>query len=167
MCIWLRGQGTFRLRRMTNIPVFPKKYRLRNGGELVLLGDIIDMWRRDFVKAIMESEPVISKLIEMKSKVSIHYLEGNHDFHMLRMGNILGEKFPFRVRSEVDGIAMSGARSLYLGMDKDETLVFGHTHEPFEKVESGVISSGSWKKSPCPDYTYLEISEGEMTKKKF
>ena len=236
--------------------------QLTNGGELVLLGDIIDLWRRDFVKAMMESEPVISKLIEMKNKVNIHYLAGNHDFHMLQMANILGEKFPFpvtrelrleegrqkffflhgyqlevlanpyyksmsayetfseglclagddtgnaadklwatfqmsksaleglkrlpsdikgaldsmfkppgermeRVRSEVDMIAMSGARSLYLGMDMDETLVFGHTHEPFENVESGAINSGSWKKSPCPDYTYLEISEGEVTKKKF
>ncbi len=31
--------------------------QLDNGGELVLLGDIIDLWRRDFVKAMMESEP--------------------------------------------------------------------------------------------------------------
>ena len=75
--------------------------QLSNGGELVLLGDIIDLWRRDFVKAMMESEPVISKLIEMKNKVNTHYLAGNHDFHMLRMGNIHGENFPFPVTREL------------------------------------------------------------------
>src|SRR5512139_2634188 len=75
--------------------------QLSNGGELVLLGDIIDLWRRDFVKAMMESEPVISKLIEIKNKVNIHYLAGNHDFHILRMANILGEKFPFPVTREL------------------------------------------------------------------
>lgn len=229
--------------------------QLKDGGELVLLGDIIDLWRRDFVKAMMESEPVIAKLMEMKSNIKIHYLCGNHDFHMLNMGNLLKDNYPFQVtkelrlvesgekfffihgyqievlanphyksmsayetfseglclagdetgnaadklwatfqasksaldglkrlpsdikgaldsmfnppgermksvRCEVDKIAMSSARVLYLGMQKDETLVFGHTHEPFN--ECGAINTGSWKKSPCSDYNYLEISEGQM-----
>lgn len=233
------------------------KDQLKDGGELVLLGDIVDLWRRDFVKAMMESEPVISKLMEMKSKIKIHYLAGNHDFHMLNMGTLLKDNYPFRVtkelrlaeggkkfffihgyqlevlanpyyksmsayeafseglclagdetgnaadklwqtyeaskstleglkrlptdikgaldsmfnppeqrmiraRSLVDQIAISNARTLYLGMEKDETLVFGHTHEPFQTVQNGAINTGSWKKSPCQDYTYLEISGGQV-----
>lgn len=236
--------------------------QLKDGGELVLLGDIIDLWRRDFVKAMMESEPVISKLMEMKNKVKIHYLAGNHDFHMLNMSDILKDNYPFQVtkqlhlteggkkfcfihgyqlevlanpyyksmsayetfseglclagdetgdaadklwqtyeasssaleglkrlplnikgaldsmfkspsermknvRSEVDRIAMSSARVLYLGMEKDETLVFGHTHEPFQEVENGAINTGSWKKSPCPNYTYLEILGGQVKSQTF
>lgn len=236
--------------------------QLKNGGELVLLGDIIDLWRRDFVKAMIESESAIKKLMEMKSKANIHYLAGNHDFHMLNLGSIYKDRFPFTVskelrlldgekkfffihgyqlevlanpyyksmsayeafseglclagdetgnaadklwetflasksaldglkrlpsdikgaidsmfnspevrmksvRSEVDKIAMSSARSLYLGTGMDETLVFGHTHEPFEKVESGAINTGSWKKSPCTHYAYIEINAGEVQPKKF
>jgi len=236
---------------------------LKNGGELVLLGDIIDLWRRDFVKAMLESEPVISKLMEMRSKINIHYLVGNHDYHMLRLGDIFkengypisvtkelrlqdgGKKYFFihgyqlevlanpyyksmsayetfseglclagddtgnaadklwatfqasksaldglkrlpsdikgaidsminrpsirmeRVYGDVDRIAMSNARVLYLGMEKDETLVFGHTHEPFLEVENGAINTGSWKKSPCQDYKYLEISESQVVSKTF
>jgi len=30
---------------------------LKNGGELVLLGDIIDLWRRDFIKAMLPNLP--------------------------------------------------------------------------------------------------------------
>ena len=237
-------------------------HQLANGGELVLLGDIIDLWRRDFVKAMMESEPVIIRLMEMKDKVKIHYLAGNHDFHMLNMGNILKENYPFDVVRElhltdggkkfffihgyqlevlanpyyksmsayetfaeglclagddtgnaadklwasyeksqaaleglkrlpenikgaldsmfktpesrlknarplVDEIAISRARSFYLGMDKDETLVFGHTHMPFPQVINGAINTGSWNKKPCTEYKYLEIQNGEINQKSF
>lgn len=236
--------------------------QLKNGGDLVLLGDIIDLWRRDFVKAMMESEPVISKLMEMKSNIKIHYLVGNHDFHMLNLGSILKDNYPFQITrelrleesgkkfffihgyqievlanpyyksmsayetfseglclagdetgnaadklwetyqtskfaldglkrlptdikgaldsmfnspkkrmesviSEVDRIALSSARALYLGMDKDETLVFGHTHEPFPAVKNGAINTGSWNKSPCTNYTYLEISGGSVLPQTF
>jgi UDP-2,3-diacylglucosamine pyrophosphatase LpxH len=236
---------------------------LKNGGELVLLGDIIDLWQRDFIKAMLESEPVISKLMEMKSKINIRYVVGNHDYHMLRLGSIFkkdrypipvtkelrldegGKKYFFihgyqlevlanpyyksmsayetfseglclagddtgnaaeklwaifqasksaldglkrlpgdikgaldsminqpgsrmqRVYGDVERIAMSSARVLYLGMEKDETLIFGHTHQPFPEVQNGAINTGSWKKSPCQDYRYLEISEGLVNSKIF
>lgn len=236
--------------------------QLQKGGELVLLGDIIDLWRRDFIRAMMESEPIISKLMEMKEKVKIHYLAGNHDFHMLRMSEILGDNYPFQVtrelrltesgkkfffihgyqievlanpyyksmsayetfaeglclagdetgnaadklwesyenskaaldglkrlpanikgaidsmfkppkqrtvsvRSLVDNIAISSARAFYLGVGKDETLVFGHTHEPFPAVTNGAINTGSWKKSPCTEYKYMEIDGGQISSQSF
>jgi len=235
--------------------------KLQDGGELVLLGDILDLWRRDYVNAMMESKPIISKLMEMKERVKIHYLAGNHDFHILRMSEIYGNNYPFRVakelrlteagrsymfihgyqlevlanpyyksmsayetfaeglclagdetgnaadklwetygrsqsaleglkrlpadikgaidsmfnppanrlvraRSKIDQIATSSARSFYLGMDKDETLVFGHTHEPFP-LDNGAINTGSWKKSPCTEYNYLEIDGGSADLKSF
>lgn len=236
--------------------------QLEEGGELVLLGDIIDLWRRDFVNAMMESEPVITKLMEMKEKVRIHYLAGNHDFHMLNMSGILGDNYPFKVlrelhltesgkkfffihgyqlevlanpyyksmsayetfaeglclagddtgdaadklwesyersqaaykelkrlpesikgaidsmfktpdermknaRTIVDRIAVSRARSLYLGMERDETLVFGHTHMPFPEVENGAINTGSWNKKPCTEYKYMEIKNGQIRSQNF
>jgi len=237
--------------------------QLRDGGELVLLGDIIDLWRRDFVEAMMQSDIVIRKLIEMKNAkniIRIHYLAGNHDYHILNLGSILsnfpfsvskelrlfdgGNKFFFihgyqlevlanpyyksmsayeafseglclsgddtgdaadrlwasyqaskmaleglkrlpsdikgaldsmingpkkrldNVHSEIDDIAMCSARSLYLGMEEDETLVFGHTHMPFDK-KNGTVNTGSWRKSPCEDYTYLQIDKGAVKLEKF
>lgn len=240
-------------------------HHLKDGGDLVLLGDIIDLWRRDFAKALVESDAVISKLIEMGSNVNVHYLAGNHDFHMLKMSNLMPDMFPFHVTkelrleeggnkfffihgyqlevlanpyyksmsayetfseglclagddtgnaasklwetieasksaldglkrlptdirsalasmisppedrlsgphkiySEIDKIAMSNARAVYLGMDKKEILIFGHTHEPFPEVENGAINTGSWKKRPCRDYAYLEINECQVKPRTF
>ncbi len=235
--------------------------QLKKGGDLVLLGDIFDLWRRDFVKALIESEHAISKLIEMKvsGKIKIHFLAGNHDYHMLQMSNLLKDKFPFQVtkdlrleeggkkfffihgyqlevlanpyyksmsayetfseglclagddtgnaadklwetyeasKSALEGLkrlpsdikgalasmmnppanrlsgshqthsaveltAISKARDVYLGMNREEVLVFGHTHDPFYEPENGVINTGSWKKRPCRDYAYVEISGGQ------
>ena len=235
--------------------------QLKDGGDLVLLGDIFDLWRRDFVKALIESEPVIAKLTEMKlsGKIKIHYLAGNHDYHMLQMSELLKDKFPFQVTKDLrleesgkkfffihgyqlevlanpyyksmsayetfsEGLCLAGddtgnaadklwetfeasksaledlkrlptdirgaltsmmnppanrlsgshqahsmveltaiseARDVYLGMDREEVLVFGHTHDPFYEPENGVVNTGSWKKRPCRDYAYLEISGGQ------
>ena len=240
---------------------------LKAGGELVLLGDIIDLWRRDFVLALMESEPIISKLIEMSSNIRIYYLIGNHDFHMLRMSE-LTDTFPFKVTKDlrlkeggkkyffihgyqlevlanpyykslsayeafceglclagddtgnaadklwetyqasksaldnlkrlptnisetltsmmklpdkrlsgshkahslIDKLAISKAREVYLGMKTDEILVFGHTHDPFCEAEDEVVNTvntGSWKKRPNQNYTYLEISGGRVEQQTF
>lgn len=238
---------------------------LKDGGELVLLGDIFDLWRRDFVNALMESEPIVSRLIDLGKKVGIHYVVGNHDYHMLQMSTLFSDKFPFRVSKDfrlqdggkgfyflhgyqlevlanpyyksmsayetfaeglclagddtgnaadklwetigasksaldglkrlptnikealdsmmnppdnrlsgshkshslVDQVAISKARSIYLGMSREETLIFGHTHDPFKEDENRVVNTGSWKKHPCREYSYLEISGGQVQPRSF
>ena len=79
--------------------------------------------------------------------------------------NIVGDFMPEALKSpqeiDIDLLAQD-----YLGMDQDETLVFGHTHEPFA-LENGAINTGSWKKSPCTEYRYLEIDGGSANLKSF
>jgi hypothetical protein len=72
-----------------------------------------------------------------------------------------------QAHSMVEQIAISKARDVYLGMDSDEVLIFGHTHSPFCEPENGVVNTGSWKKQPCRDYEYLEISGGQPKLKTF
>ena len=45
------------------------------------------------------------------------------------------------------------ARVLYLGMEKEETLVFGHTHEPHPVIKNCAINlnSGSFNNQTCLD----------------
>ncbi|MDI9616687.1 MAG: UDP-2,3-diacylglucosamine diphosphatase [Methanothrix sp.] len=71
--------------------------QLSSGGHLVLLGDIVDLWRRDFGRALMDSESMLSKLVEISRKATVHYVAGNHDLHMLRMCELAGSRFPFEV----------------------------------------------------------------------
>jgi len=60
-----------------------KENLFRNGGDLVLLGDIFDFWRNDIKNVLLRSENIIERLFAMESKeIFIHYVVGNHDFYM-------------------------------------------------------------------------------------
>ncbi|HPE62539.1 MAG TPA: UDP-2,3-diacylglucosamine diphosphatase [Methanothrix sp.] len=237
---------------------------LSEGGDLVILGDLIDFWRRDFALALMEMEEAVSIITSFNDDVRVHYVVGNHDFYMLRLKEKLADDFPFKnvaeqVRLEdggrkfffthgyqlevlanpyyksltaykcfaenlclagddtgsaasdlwdmiqnsksileklqrvpsdlkgafesmmagpddrlfgrhkisltIDNLAKSGSRTVYLGMEKDEYLVFGHTHMPFIDEEHRAANVGSWKKSPCNDYKYMVIKDGMVEPK--
>jgi UDP-2,3-diacylglucosamine pyrophosphatase LpxH len=61
---------------------FIKNGDLRNGGHLVLLGDIFDFWRKDLVQILQDHSDAIEKLYEFQSNVDVHYVIGNHDFYI-------------------------------------------------------------------------------------
>ena len=55
---------------------------------LILLGDFVDMWRRDASGVFLEGHDTIAKLLALKSKgVQIFYVAGNHDYHILDLNN--------------------------------------------------------------------------------
>ena len=51
---------------------------------LVLLGDILDFWRRDPVGVLLENINVIQKLLSLEPTINVSYVLGNHDFHLIR-----------------------------------------------------------------------------------
>jgi UDP-2,3-diacylglucosamine pyrophosphatase LpxH len=77
---------------------FIKDLRDRDVEHLVLLGDIIDIWRRDFTKAVMECSESLTMLNDILDETEVHYVVGNHDFYLLRMSQVLEENFPFKVK---------------------------------------------------------------------
>jgi len=232
--------------------------QLSQGGKLILLGDLVDYWRRDFTRALMDSNNAFIALMEMPKEIEIRYIIGNHDFYNIKLNGLLEDRFPFnKVRgwdritagnksflfshgyqlevlanpyykslstyetfsehlclggddsgnaaskiwdlyqssrswleglkklpidingalhsmmdapgirlngphhaeSTINSLASSASRSMYLGTGRDEFFVFGHTHEPFLDLDNKVINTGSWKKSPCKAYTFLEIDD--------
>jgi UDP-2,3-diacylglucosamine pyrophosphatase LpxH len=60
--------------------------------DLVLLGDIVDMWRRDASGVFLENWDIVQKIISLKQKMRVHYVAGNHDYHVL---NIQDHSYPF------------------------------------------------------------------------
>ena len=60
--------------------------------DLVLLGDIVDMWRRDASGVFLENWDIVHKIISLKQKMRVHYVAGNHDYHVLLMR---GHSYPF------------------------------------------------------------------------
>jgi UDP-2,3-diacylglucosamine pyrophosphatase LpxH len=66
---------------------------------LVLLGDVVDMWRRDASGVFLEHHDTVTKLLALKSKgVQIFYVAGNHDYHVLDLTN---PGYPFKFLKEL------------------------------------------------------------------
>lgn len=75
-------------------------------------------------------------------------------------------------RQEMENLyqfATSPAKYLFLGLQRDETLIFGHTHIPFLEKENRLVNTGSWVDEFGKELqnSYLEIIEGEMELKFF
>jgi UDP-2,3-diacylglucosamine pyrophosphatase LpxH len=55
--------------------------------DLVLLGDIVDMWRRDASGVFLENRDTLDRIMDLPPSISVHYVAGNHDYHVLRLRN--------------------------------------------------------------------------------
>jgi UDP-2,3-diacylglucosamine pyrophosphatase LpxH len=53
--------------------------------DLVLLGDVVDMWRRDASGVFLENMDVVNRIILLQKKMRVYYIAGNHDFHVLKL----------------------------------------------------------------------------------
>ena len=210
----------------------------------VLLGDILDFWRRDPVGVLLENIDVIQKLMSLEPEINVSYVLGNHDFHLIRfpksyfnsvfdlnydlslrygettyrfihgyqlecmrfgtldayelfanemceagddvgrvadtvwkgicgIGNIIsrpnwvselvgGAAAPPDKRDlkKLEGYAAQLAARSYAG----EFLIYGHTHEPFVKMEKNIANTGSWVEGSSD---YLEIDAGGVTLKSY
>jgi UDP-2,3-diacylglucosamine pyrophosphatase LpxH len=54
---------------------------------LVLLGDIVDMWRRDVSGLFLAYSDVVKRLLDLRDskKINIYIVAGNHDYHLLKL----------------------------------------------------------------------------------
>jgi UDP-2,3-diacylglucosamine pyrophosphatase LpxH len=54
---------------------------------LILLGDLIDMWRRDASGLFLEFSEIVNKLLKLTitKKIGVYIVAGNHDYHLLRL----------------------------------------------------------------------------------
>lgn len=62
-------------------------------------------------------------------------------------------------------LAVSSGKHYLFGMQRDEILVFGHTHGPFINSEKTVVNTGSWTaelKTRSYQNSYVEIQDGEI-----
>ncbi|RZN38387.1 MAG: hypothetical protein EFT35_04875 [Methanophagales archaeon ANME-1-THS] len=66
--------------------------------DLVLLGDILDFWRRNNAKVVTDEihAEIVDKLGNLDVK-HIHYVVGNHDYYLLRLSDRYEGNYPFTV----------------------------------------------------------------------
>jgi UDP-2,3-diacylglucosamine pyrophosphatase LpxH len=86
--------------------------------DLVLLGDIVDMWRRDASGAFLENMDTVEILKQLKDRINVHWLAGNHDYHLLKLKNRAPHyDYPFEFHETLELI------------DGDHTYHFVHGYE--------------------------------------
>jgi UDP-2,3-diacylglucosamine pyrophosphatase LpxH len=65
--------------------------------DLVIVGDFIDLWRRDVIGLEFEISEYIEALKAIQNKgVDVHYIIGNHDFHIGCLKNYAYPNFEFK-----------------------------------------------------------------------
>ncbi|HYZ95954.1 MAG TPA: metallophosphoesterase [Nitrososphaeraceae archaeon] len=71
--------------------------RLDKNDHLVLLGDILEFWRRQNVTATLENEVILNKIYKLHKDTNVHYVIGNHDYSILKFYAKFGSSFPLNV----------------------------------------------------------------------
>jgi UDP-2,3-diacylglucosamine pyrophosphatase LpxH len=61
--------------------------------DFVLLGDFIDMWRRDVSGLFLQHSDILKKVLALKTAMNVYCIAGNHDYHLLSLSS---ENNPFR-----------------------------------------------------------------------
>jgi UDP-2,3-diacylglucosamine pyrophosphatase LpxH len=111
--------------------------KLKANDHLVLLGDILDFWRKNCVDATVEHEKdssidditpteggIMKKLFDLTKKTQVHYVVGNHDYSVLYFSKRV-DNFPFPI-----------FRNLHLsvqGTDKKFYFIHGYEFEVLAK----------------------------------
>jgi UDP-2,3-diacylglucosamine pyrophosphatase LpxH len=89
---------------------------------LILLGDLIDMWRRDASGLFLEFSETVRKLLRISEKVEVHIVAGNHDYHLLRLQD---HGYPFKFYKSLP----EPSSSVEITTTRDKRFIFKHGWE--------------------------------------
>jgi UDP-2,3-diacylglucosamine pyrophosphatase LpxH len=71
--------------------------------DLVVLGDFVDMWRRDASGVFLENMDTMQLLKDLGKNVRLHFVAGNHDYHLLRLRNRAPHyQYPFEFQQSLE-----------------------------------------------------------------
>jgi UDP-2,3-diacylglucosamine pyrophosphatase LpxH len=90
---------------------------------LVLLGDLVDMWRRDASGLFLCFSEIVKKLLDLQAskKIDIFIVAGNHDYHLLKLE---GQDYKFQFYRELPSATASIAK-----MSGSKKYIFKHGWE--------------------------------------
>lgn len=96
----------------------------QNPDELILAGDIIELWRRGITSILLEQSGVISKIDEVHHNgIDVIMLAGNHDWRFIESdgeGSVISEK-PWQFTDQYS----------FTDQNTDFTVVHGHKADSF------------------------------------
>jgi UDP-2,3-diacylglucosamine pyrophosphatase LpxH len=133
-----------------------KLTKLNTDDHLVLLGDLLDFWRKNCVEVTVEFEKkgtadalvptnkegiIIRKLYELQKRTQVHYVIGNHDYSILYFSQRVHSQrldcFPFTVVRDLHLSVQGSGKRFYLihGYEFEVLANFGYiTIEEYENI---------------------------------
>ena len=66
--------------------------------DFVLLGDVVDMWRRDASGVFLENRKIFENILSLPKNIKVHYVYGNHDYHLRYLKD---HAYPFKFVDEL------------------------------------------------------------------
>lgn len=86
---------------------------------LVIIGDFLDMWRRDIAGVVIQNTDILRKLEELQNQNKIiDIIAGNHDYHIKNLKKEYGYQFSFH-ESGLDIVEYGKIYSFYHGYEFD------------------------------------------------
>jgi UDP-2,3-diacylglucosamine pyrophosphatase LpxH len=93
----------------------------RDLGDVVIVGDFIDLWRRDIVGLEFELSRYVEELKTLQKTAKVHYVAGNHDAHVKLLKD---HNYPFDPQPSI-GIKRFGYTVKFL---------HGHQCDPLQNI---------------------------------
>jgi UDP-2,3-diacylglucosamine pyrophosphatase LpxH len=119
-----------------------------NVTDFVLLGDVVDMWRRDASGVFLENMDIFDKIACLQKKMHVHYVAGNHDFHVTHLKD---HSYPFDFKTCLqlpgDGLNCRFVHGYQFDIEQSELISEGLCRmmsDTVGKFESDVWTSGVW-----------------------
>lgn len=123
--------------------------RLKNLGRedhLVLLGDILELWREKNLDSVANNQEILQKLYELTKQTNVYYIYGNHDFTISSLSRKV-KNFPFAISHDLR-LELNGRKYYFL---------HGYELEVYSKLEPLTLD----------DYEKLCIGLCDRTEKYF
>jgi UDP-2,3-diacylglucosamine pyrophosphatase LpxH len=97
---------------------------LGKNDHFILLGDILEFWRKKNLDSIVENQIILKELSNLTDQTNVYYIYGNHDYTVLNLANKV-KNFPFKV-----------SHDLRLELDnKKYYFLHGYELEVYSKLE--------------------------------
>lgn len=153
---------------------FLNKCNSPNIDHLVLLGDLLDFWRRNNAEIVMDDTygEIFNKLGNLAVK-NIHYIVGNHDYYMLRLNERYEKEystatvFPFKI---THSLRLSDNGSMFYFIHGYELEVLLNLKpldiEQYETFSDHMCFAGD-ATGALANYTWDVIKDLELLKRKF
>jgi len=104
--------------------------------ELVILGDLFELWQADLDRVLFRHSEVINKLLSLRNKIKLTYIIGNHDY------------IPFvKFADSVEGIGLE-----YRDSENGIVAEHGHKYDIFNRYKNP-LKSVKWP--PGRQFTLL------------